>query len=70
MVFTDLLIWMQSGPLQEMVREIELPGFLSRKEFEDLVQHPDFFLWSLLTFDIFQKRILKQEAAAEFSKRW
>ncbi len=59
-VFTDLLTWMQSGPLQEMVRDIELPGFLSRKEFEDLIQHPDFFLWSLLTFDIFQKKILKK----------
>jgi hypothetical protein len=59
-VFTDLRTWMQSGSLQEMIRDIELPGFLSRKEFEDLIQQPNWFLWSLLTFDVFQKRILKQ----------
>jgi len=60
LVFEDLRTWMQSGPLQEMVREIELPGFLSRQEFEDLIRHPNWFLWSLLTLDIFQKRILRQ----------
>jgi asparagine synthetase B (glutamine-hydrolysing) len=59
-IFADLRTWMQSGPLHEMIREIELPGFLSRKEFEDLVQQPNWFLWALLTFDIFQKRILKE----------
>jgi asparagine synthetase B (glutamine-hydrolysing) len=59
-VFADLWTWMQSGRLHEMIREIELPGFLSRKEFEDLVQQPNWFLWSLLTFDLFQKRILKE----------
>ena len=51
-----------------MIRDIELPGFLSRKDLDDLIQHPNWFLWTLLTFDIFQKRILKQEAVAEFSK--
>ncbi len=60
LVLRDLFTWMQSGPLQEMIRNIELPGFLSRKEFEDLVQNPSWFLWSLLSFDIFQKRVLKQ----------
>jgi asparagine synthetase B (glutamine-hydrolysing) len=60
LVLSDLLTWMQSGPLQELVREIQLPGFLSRKDFEELVQHPNFFLWSLLAFDVFQKRILKR----------
>lgn len=60
-VFTDdLYAWMRSGPLYEMVRDIDRPGFLSKAEFERLVAKPDHFLWSLLTFDIFQKRILRQ----------
>jgi len=58
--FADVLTWMKSGPLREMIRDIELPGFMSRKELEDLSQRPNWFLWSLLTFDIFQKRILKR----------
>ena len=58
LVFADLLTWMQSGPLHEMVREIQVPGFMSRKDFEDLIQHPNWFLWSLLKFDVFQKRFL------------
>jgi len=58
-VFTDdLCAWMRSGPLHEMVRDIDLPGFLSRADFEQLVKEPDYFLWSLLTFDIFRKKIL------------
>jgi asparagine synthetase B (glutamine-hydrolysing) len=59
-VFTpDLYAWMRSGPLCEMVRAIDLPGFLSKADFERLVEKPDHFLWSLLTWDIFQKNILK-----------
>jgi len=59
-VFTaDLYAWMRSGPLREMVRDIDRPGFLSKADFERLVKQPDHFLWSLLTFDLFQKRILR-----------
>jgi asparagine synthetase B (glutamine-hydrolysing) len=60
-VFTnDLYAWMRSGPLHDMIRDIELPGFLSKADFEKLVRKPDHFLWSLLTFDVFQRRILRQ----------
>ncbi len=59
LVLEDLFTWMQSGPMQDRVREIELPGFMSRKDFEQLVEQPNMFLWSLLTFDVFQKRVLK-----------
>jgi asparagine synthetase B (glutamine-hydrolysing) len=60
-VFTDdLFAWMRSGPLHEMVREIDRPGFVSKADFERLVETPDHFLWSLLTFDLFQKRILRR----------
>jgi len=58
-VFTyDLYAWMRSGPLCEMVRSIDRPGFLSRTDFEQLLADPDHFLWSLLTFDLFKKRVL------------
>jgi asparagine synthetase B (glutamine-hydrolysing) len=55
----DLYAWMHAGPLYEMVREIDRPAFLGKADFEQLVDRPDHFLWSLLTFDIFRKRILK-----------
>ncbi len=59
-VFTpDLYAWMRSGPLSEMIQAIDLPGFLSKADFERLVKNPDHFLWSLLTFDIFRKKILQ-----------
>lgn len=57
----DLYAWMHSGPLHEMVRDIDLPGFLSKADFEQLIEKPAPFLWNLLTFDIFQKRILRRD---------
>lgn len=55
----DLFDWMKQGPLHEMVRAIDVPGFISRSDFDELVKHPNHFLWHLLTFDVFQKRVLK-----------
>jgi asparagine synthetase B (glutamine-hydrolysing) len=58
-IFTDdVSAWMRSGPLREMVRDINRPGFLSQADFERLLEEPDYFLWNLLTFDIFQKKFL------------
>jgi asparagine synthetase B (glutamine-hydrolysing) len=60
-IFTgEVFTWMRSGPLREMVRAINRPGFLSRADFEGLIQEPDYFLWNLLTFDIFQKKFLSR----------
>ena len=60
-VFTqDLYAWMKSGPLHDLIREIKLPGYLSQADFERLVQKPDRSLWSLLTYDIFQKKMLNK----------
>jgi len=57
----DVHAWMDSGPLYEMVRSIERPGFLSNSDFEKLIEQPNYyFLWALLTFDIFSKRFLKR----------
>jgi hypothetical protein len=57
----DLYAWMHSGPLREMVLDIERPDFMSKADFERLLKHPEHSLWSLLTFDIFKKRILKRD---------
>jgi asparagine synthetase B (glutamine-hydrolysing) len=56
----EVFTWMRSGPLREMVRDINRPGFLSKADFERLVQEPDYFVWNLLTFDIFQKKFLSR----------
>ncbi|MDO9087621.1 MAG: asparagine synthase-related protein [Anaerolineaceae bacterium] len=54
----DLFIWMKSGPLRPLVQEIEKPGFLTRPQFDRLLNQPDYTLWTLLTFDLFKKRII------------
>ena len=54
----DLFEWMQSGPLRPLVEDIRLPGFLNRAEYNQLLNKPDYFLWILLVFDIFQRRCL------------
>ncbi|MBN1583308.1 MAG: hypothetical protein JXA89_21540 [Anaerolineae bacterium] len=59
--------WMQSGPLRDMVLSIERPEFLSKADFNKLLQvptwspldEPNWLLWNLLIFDLFQKRVLK-----------
>lgn len=54
----DLYSWMKSGPLRELVENINLPAFLNRSEFDRQLKNPDYFLWILLNFDIFQKQCL------------
>lgn len=55
---SDLISWMKSGPLRELIENIERPGFLSRVEFDRQLKSPDYFLWILLNFDIFCRRCL------------
>jgi asparagine synthetase B (glutamine-hydrolysing) len=55
---SDLFAMMKSGPLRAMVADIARPGFLSRSDFEALLKSPDYFLWNLLTLDIFRKKVL------------
>jgi asparagine synthetase B (glutamine-hydrolysing) len=60
-VFTqDLYDWMERGPLQEMVQAIDVPDFMNKADFDEIVKHPGPFLWRLLIFDIFKKRVLKR----------
>jgi asparagine synthetase B (glutamine-hydrolysing) len=55
----DLVAWMRSGPLRPLVEDIQLPDFMSKADFESIIQTPNYFLWSMLTFDLFHKRVLK-----------
>jgi hypothetical protein len=63
----DLHDWMRNGPLREMVLAIDRPGFVSKSDLEKLLEvptwspldEPNWFLWNLLTFDIFQKRVVR-----------
>ncbi|MDX1522224.1 MAG: asparagine synthase-related protein [Anaerolineae bacterium] len=56
---TDLFRMMKSGELREMTQAIERPAFLSKADFEALLEKPDHFLWNLLSFDTFKKHVLK-----------
>lgn len=56
----DLYAWMKQGQLRDMVQAIDLPAFVSRPDFDGMTQRPGPFLWNLLTFDVFQKRVLKE----------
>jgi hypothetical protein len=60
----DLMVMMKSGPLRDLVQAIERPGFLTKSDFRALLEKPDWFLWTLLTFDIFRTRVLKPKQAA------
>jgi len=53
----DLLSWMENGPLRPFVDEIELPGFLSRSDYKQMLKTPSYFLWELLLFDLFQRSL-------------
>jgi asparagine synthetase B (glutamine-hydrolysing) len=55
----DLITWMRSGPLNPLVEDIHRPGFMSKADFESVLQNSNYFLWRLLTFDIFHKRVLE-----------
>lgn len=55
----DLCRWMDGGPLHDIVKDIERPDFFSRADFKELMKRPNYyFLWALLTFDIFKKRVI------------
>ena len=57
----DLISWMRSGPLKPLVEDIHRPGFMSKADFESVLQNSNYFLWHLLTFDIFTKRVLENQ---------
>ncbi len=58
----ELFQWMKDGVLRDMVLSIERPGYMSVADFEQKREKPDWFTWSLLILDLFQKRFLKASA--------
>ena len=54
----DLVAWMTTGPLRPLVEDIDRPGFMEKKDFDRMIKKPDYFLWPLLTLDVFKKRFL------------
>jgi asparagine synthetase B (glutamine-hydrolysing) len=56
---SDLCDMMRQGALRQMVQSITRPAFLSKADFDKLVEKPGRFSWNLLTFDTFCKTILQ-----------
>jgi asparagine synthase (glutamine-hydrolysing) len=63
----DLFQWMKSGHLRDLIYDIDRPDFISKSELASLlsqIEYPEldnprgWFLWNLLTFDIFRKQIV------------
>jgi len=54
----EFVIWMRSGPLRPLIDDIQRPGFLSKPDFDHMIQTPNYFLLSLLTFDLFNKNVI------------
>lgn len=68
----DLFGWMKHGFLRDLIHDIDRPDFVSKAEINkllDQIEYPavhdprGWFLWNLLTFDVFQKRIINGEIA-------
>lgn len=55
----DLVAWMNTGSLRPLVDEIDRPSFLTKADFDRMLRKPDYFMWPLLTYDIFQKRVIQ-----------
>ncbi len=62
---TDWFDWLQTGPLRPLVEDIHVPGFLSRSEYMSLLKQPSYFLWGVLTYDLFRKQITRIAHAVE-----
>jgi len=57
----DLVTRMRSGSLKSLTSEIQRPDFMSRTDFEGVIQRSNYFLWHLLTFDVFKKKFIQIE---------
>ncbi len=66
---TDLFSWMKSGPLRDRVQAIKRPAYLSQRDFQTLLEHPSPTLWAILTWDIFQERVITKSVASDAEPR-
>ena len=55
---TELFNSMKAGELSPYVQEIERPGFVSKSDFNNKINQPDWVTWNLLTFDLLKKHVL------------
>ena len=60
---------MRSGSLADLVRSITRPGFVSRELFEQKQERPDWFTWNLLTFDLWEKLVLRAGATCRLPRQ-
>jgi asparagine synthetase B (glutamine-hydrolysing) len=56
---------MRSGSLADLVHSIQRPGFVSRELFEQKKERPDWFTWNLLTFDLWEKLVLRARETSQ-----
>jgi len=54
----DLWRWLSAGCLRDRVEAIERPAWLSATALEELKRRPTDFLWNLLVFDNFRRRVV------------
>ncbi len=68
----DLFDWMKNGFLRDLIHDIDRPDFVSKAEINNLLDQVEYpvvgdprgwFLWNLLTFDIFRKRVINRTIA-------
>lgn len=63
----ELWRWLTTGELRERFEGIERPAWLSAEAMESLRRAPTFFLWNLVTFDAWTKRVLRPASIAAAS---
>jgi hypothetical protein len=60
----ELWSWLTEGTLRDRFEAIERPEWLSEPTFAAVKRAPSDFFWNLLTFDRWQKRVLRPASAA------
>ena len=50
-----IIPWMREGSLRPLVQEIDRPGYISKTDFQKVLNDPGWFTWNQLTLDLFKK---------------
>ena len=54
-----IIPWMRDGSLRALVQEIDRPGYISQPDFQEVLDNPGWFTWTMLTLDLFKKYGIK-----------